>query len=213
MIKYNIVFLDFDGVLNGSDWFSEITVKDEVTGFFKRVTESSILEYFTEDLSKLEKNSACVKVKSFGRNISKYNMNNLITLLNSIDNPAVVLSTSWRNGLFLEDWNTLFSRIPGWNFDIIGVTPSEINVPVIKEVTIKEVIESMDPVRGRDIQAWLSDFNHKVNRYVILDDDPDMLESQKEFFVQTNYRTGLTEKNIQRAINIINREDVLNGGK
>lgn len=46
-------------------------------------------------------------------------------------------------------------------------------------------------VRGDEIDAWLN-AHPEVTSYAIVDDDSDMLEKQKPFFVQTDFRAGLT---------------------
>jgi hypothetical protein len=45
--------------------------------------------------------------------------------------------------------------------------------------------------RGKQIQEWL-DAHPEVKQYAIVDDDGDMLDEQRPFFVQTNVRNGLT---------------------
>ena len=199
LMKYNIVFLDFDGVLNGSDWFSEITVKDEQTGIYKRNTESSISEYFSKEW--IEKNDDYkIKITSFGRNISKYNMNNLINALSQIDDVAVVLSTSWRNVLSLESWRVLFSKIPNWNFTIFGVTLENTPEELISGVSIFDIMNNTSNTRGKEIQSWLTEFKDYYKNYIILDDDSDMLPEQMNNFLRTNYKTGLTEEDVNKVI-------------
>lgn len=57
--------------------------------------------------------------------------------------------------------------------------------------------------RGGEIQTWLD--NHpKVDNYVIIDDDHDMLDSQLYHFVQTNYEDGITELETNWCIKILN---------
>lgn len=47
--------------------------------------------------------------------------------------------------------------------------------------------------RGDEIQDWL-DRNPDVTQYAILDDDSDMLDSQKPNFFQTTWAKGLTQE-------------------
>ena len=49
---------------------------------------------------------------------------------------------------------------------------------------------SLPTKRGEEIKAWL-DAHPEVERYAILDDDPDMLGEQLRFFTQTDHREGL----------------------
>jgi hypothetical protein len=89
----------------------------------------------------------------------------------------IVVSSTWR---LWEDWETCIwgcLRQGGWpsegQYPIIGRTPRLNNVP-----------------RGLEIQTWLND-HPEVESYIILDDDSDMLEEQKPFFVHTNFNVGL----------------------
>lgn len=59
-------------------------------------------------------------------------------------------------------------------------------------------------VRGDEIKQWLSE-HPNVDKYVILDDDTDMLPEQISFFVKTNpYEDGLNEGCKEKAIEILN---------
>lgn len=49
---------------------------------------------------------------------------------------------------------------------------------------------SLPGVRGNEIKAWLAE-HPEVDRYAIVDDDPDMLPEQLPYFVQTDGREGL----------------------
>ncbi len=56
--------------------------------------------------------------------------------------------------------------------------------------------------RGDEIAEWLSR-HPEVTQYVILDDDGDMLEEQKPFFVQTDFQAGgLTMEKAKAALDI-----------
>lgn len=57
--------------------------------------------------------------------------------------------------------------------------------------------------RGMEIQAWL-DKHPEVEKYAILDDDPDMLDSQLPNFFKTSFSTGLTEETMYKVINHLN---------
>lgn len=57
-------------------------------------------------------------------------------------------------------------------------------------------------IRGDEIKEWLD--NHpEVETFVILDDDSDMREDQKPFFVQTSWKNGLQKEHVDRAVNIL----------
>ena len=95
----------------------------------------------------------------------------------------VVLSSSWRN---FED----------------GVEEVERQVVPIMEVTPN------GKSRGEEIQAWLDNqaikSNFVVEKYAILDDDRNMLESQLPNFFNTSWLTGLTEEIADKVIAHLN---------
>lgn len=58
--------------------------------------------------------------------------------------------------------------------------------------------------RGCEIEHYLNQHS-EVDNYVIIDDDQDMLLCQADNFVHTNGITGITEEDVERAIEILNR--------
>lgn len=62
--------------------------------------------------------------------------------------------------------------------------------------------------RGQEIQNWLDrEHDDLIECFVILDDDPDMLESQRPYVVQTHFEIGLTDEHVRQAIVILNRKE------
>lgn len=70
--------------------------------------------------------------------------------------------------------------------------------------------------RGVEIEHWLkynipddgNTFDPKKTveyTYCILDDDPDMLLDQKDYFIQTHGHLGLSEDDVKRVIEILNK--------
>ena len=114
----------------------------------------------------------------------------LVKRLNKLD-CEVVISSSWgcNDG---QTWKAL--RRKGFNLKVIGYTEHyEIGSDWI--------------VRGNSIKKWLEenigyDYNKKC-RYAILDDDGDMLLEQKDHFVQTDFRHGVTDEHIKKLIKIL----------
>jgi hypothetical protein len=120
----------------------------------------------------------------------------------------LVISSTWRHSGVVsmkEMWEA--RNLPG---EIIGITP-DLRWRVKEDA--REPNEQ-DYVRGDEIQAWL-DQHSQVTNYVILDDDSDMLQSQRGNFVQTSNNInhpdcidigyGLTKTCTDRAIRILNR--------
>lgn len=97
----------------------------------------------------------------------------------------LVVSSSWR---FDSDLKKLFKMV-GIQQEIFGITGI-----------------SQTRYRGFEIQNYL-DTQKDVLSYCILDDDCDMLPTQLDSFIQTDFRVGLTEDNVNKAINILNKYD------
>lgn len=57
--------------------------------------------------------------------------------------------------------------------------------------------------RGVEIQQYL-DEHPDIENYIILDDSTDMLLSQNSKFIQTDPKSGISEKDVERAIRILN---------
>ena len=74
----------------------------------------------------------------------------------------------------------------------------------MKHSTQKYLKISQTRYRGFEIQNYL-DAQKNVLSYCIL--DCDMLLTQLDNFIQTDFRVGLTEDNVNKAIKILNRYD------
>lgn len=59
--------------------------------------------------------------------------------------------------------------------------------------------------RGVEIDRWMKVNGANVTNYVILDDDDDMLYCQRNNFVNTHPMEGLSEQDVEKAIEILNR--------
>ena len=106
----------------------------------------------------------------------------------------IVLSSSWRfdhpkatGRDFIVDplMKILDRKLKEVGLDIIDVTP-----------------DLHGKKRGFEIKDWL-DRHTEVEKFVILDDDIDMLDEQKPFFVNTTFKWGLTEGLAKKAIEIL----------
>lgn len=108
-------------------------------------------------------------------------------------NAKIIISSSWRTA-GLEKMRSMWHdrKLPG---EIIDITPYD---------------ESRH--RGKEIQMWLN--NHSILKYVIIDDDTDILESQLSNFVKTSNNLdhidcvdigyGLTYECAKKAVKILN---------
>lgn len=98
----------------------------------------------------------------------------------------IVVSSTWRK---LDETRRKLKRVLGYHgLEIYSWTTTR--------------YWKLGQMRGEEVDLWLSEHSN-IENYVILDDDGDFLDSQMDHFVQTNGNVGLTEKNAERAIQIL----------
>lgn len=118
----------------------------------------------------------------------------------------IVVSSSWRHSNVEETLRTTFKNFP-FKDAIVGVTP-RLRLP-----SSQGDWHFFMPERGLEIDAYLNsltgELNHegKIN-YVILDDDPDFLWVQREHFIKTDSYKGMSEEDVEKAIKILNKDEV-----
>lgn len=112
----------------------------------------------------------------------------------------IVISSSWKtDGLDRMKKMWIERNLPG---KVIDITPSDFGMEEIDFSNPDDFVG-----RGREIQRWIQQNGSAKDRYVILDDLDDMLQSQYPFFIQTDPRIGITEIDAKKAIDILNIED------
>lgn len=123
----------------------------------------------------------------------------------------IVLSSSWRKW-DLESTIEFMKQEGFWFYDlIVGVT-----IRAYQYIDRTKKIHLSIP-RGVEIQQWIDTNIHSDNgknferkklgvdyQYVILDDDSDMLYTQRNNFIHTNSNDGLTKNECMKAIEILN---------
>ncbi len=87
----------------------------------------------------------------------------------------IVISSTWRMRLSLQDFHTIF--------DLYGWDTRDIIVGKTGEESVQ---------RGQQIKTWLNTHGKYPFHYCIIDDDSDMLDCQQPFFVKTNFKNGLS---------------------
>lgn len=111
----------------------------------------------------------------FERKICQQRIELVSSLCRSIE-AGVVVSSSWRKGRSIAELQAIFDS-RGASFTVIGKTAS------------------LTSGRGEEINHWLKLYLHpSFNRYVIIDDDGDILHCQLPHFFQTNDYDGLTQE-------------------
>lgn len=117
-------------------------------------------------------------------------------------NAKIVISSSWRmpwlrqgrpkilnpEGLMFK----LTKRLSDYNLNYIDVTP------YLRDIKYN---------RGDEIRTWLLE-HPEVKSFVILDDDSDMCEFTETNLVKTTYQHGLLQEHVDKAIEILNKEDL-----
>ena len=132
----------------------------------------------------------------------------LLNQLGEID-AEIVISSSWG---YDEGRTEKSLRECGLTLPIVGYTDHSVHY-------------NYDwACRGNEIEKWLMDNNfnntkwggdyylHTYDKYidyeyVIFDDDEDILYGQKDHFIHTNQQTGLTQRDINKAIKLLTRDE------
>lgn len=172
-----VIFLDIDGVLNSESYYvEEISIEERRDNY-------PFNEISTE------------RVK----------------LLNKIINETkagVVVSSTWRIGRTVDELQEILDK-KGFEGEVLDKT---CRFGGVSGYTIP---------RGCEIDAWLKGVGFQrinyskqeqlkylekswLNNYIIIDDDSDMLYNQREHFVKTSFKHGLTNEIAEKAIKILN---------
>ena len=140
----------------------------------------------------------------------------LLSLKGFIDKEKVALL----NMLKPYDVEVVISSSWGYNDDTVkALKACGLELPIIGGT---EHFYSDWMCRGNEIAKWLVDtfdeynvytgkasqYSGKDYEYVILDDDDDMLMCQKDNFIHVDRNTALTEENINKAIDILERKNL-----
>jgi hypothetical protein len=136
----------------------------------------------------------------YGDNIDNYNAEidfpdcdidqNAVNTLKEIvlkTNAKVVISSTWRHNYYAF----LVARLGKEGIEVISKTGKN---------------DCSDCVRGNLIAKWLNDngYNRNFDRYVILDDDRDMLLCQKNNFIHIDSKFGLDSCYVDSIVKILN---------
>lgn len=115
------------------------------------------------------------------------NLRNIILTTNC----QIVISSTWRKSFFVDTFNKIF-KLYGLPQCVVGTTP---------------VLYTFKLTRGNEIKKYIDE--NQINDYIIIDDDGDMLDEQKPFFIRTKHSIGLSSDDAKKAIEILNKSNEL----
>ena len=114
----------------------------------------------------------------------------------------IVVESSWKY-LGLDAMKELWKvrSLPG---KIIDITPSSVSDEHLLNIDLENIDTSILYCKGMEIASWLSEQERQDIRYVIIDDEYVILDSQLPHFILTNPYEGITEEQANKAISILN---------
>jgi hypothetical protein len=143
-------------------------------------------------------NASSKEIKShdeYGQLFFYHNCNALKKIIDETG-AKIVISSTWR--LSGECEMKALWKHRNLAGEIIGITPTETTIVESGEAEFFDMVS-----RGMEIQYWIKQNNFTGN-YVIIDDVDDMLKEHEKFFILTNGFIGLTFKDADKAISILN---------
>jgi hypothetical protein len=150
-------------------------------------------------------NVYCEGRDEYGCTFHKHFEDNLRWIIEETGAKIVISSTWRRDGLDVMQNLWKHRNLPG---EVIDITPTEVDVVEYGTCEFYDLVD-----RGHEIQQWIND--HDIVNYVIIDDDNDMLPSQRGNFVRTannkdhsdcvDIGYGLTRKCSEKVIEILNK--------
>lgn len=113
----------------------------------------------------------------------------------------IVISSSWKfSGL--ESMQAMWRerKLPG---KVIDITPNTVS----DEILLKADPEELDkmPLKGYDIEEWLSKNGEQVKNYIILDDENNFLPYQWSNLIRTNPEYGISKEDAEITIKYFNQ--------
>lgn len=129
---------------------------------------------------------------------------NRIKLLKEIidtTSAKVVLSSTWRIGWFDRDYG-LFGR------NAEDFTKLENKLKESDITFISRTPRLSSGYRGEEIKTWIDNWKgESVESFIIIDDDADM-KPFMDRLVQTSFNKGLQQKNVDKAIKLLNGKGI-----
>lgn len=184
----NVIFLDFDGVLNGYNFWTDFGWKIACSTHCKKIKD--LYRKITDPFGIHRR-----KVRLLAKIVHK-------------TNARVVLTSSWRNKV----WDISYDTMEG-NARKLSDLFNKYNIAIFGIV-----LKLPDGDRCDEISKWLSDHKGEVDNFVILDDERSMLENfvgkglvqtssvKKGELIMGHWKenTGLKRKHVRQACKILN---------
>ncbi len=125
---------------------------------------------------------------------------NKIKLLKEIINRTgakIVLSSAWRIGWF--DRDNGMSTLNADDFTRLEEKLRSSGITFLSRTPIAK-----HGYRGAEIYQWIKEWNGEtIERFVIIDDDNDM-KPYMDRLVQTSFNYGLQQRNVEKAVKLLN---------
>lgn len=117
-------------------------------------------------------------------------------------NAKIVIESSWKY-LGLEAMQEMWSvrQLPG---QVIDITPSSVSDQWLLSANLDDINPAMGHCKGMEIASWMAEHAGSDARYVIIDDEYVILDSQLPHFILTNPYDGITEELADKSISILN---------
>lgn len=117
-------------------------------------------------------------------------------------NADIVVESSWKY-LGLDAMKELWEvrKLPG---RIIDITPFTISDEYLLSSDLVNIHPSILHCKGIEIASWLSEYETEDIRYVIIDDEYVILDSQLPHFILINPYEGITEEQAKQVISMLN---------
>ena len=117
-------------------------------------------------------------------------------------NADIVVESSWKY-LGLDAMKELWEvrKLPG---RIIDITPFTISDEYSLSSDLVNIHPSILHCKGIEIASWLSEYKTEDIRYVIIDDEYVILDSQLPHFILINPYEGITEEQAKQVISMLN---------
>ena len=114
-------------------------------------------------------------------------------LLNSLNEPKVVLSSTWRNGIARDGTTAV-------HIDDLIKTLEPAGIESLDKTGV-----APDGSRTKEIEHYLR--RHSEDSYIILDDDPELFEQRENtpHLYLISAKTGLTDTDVKRILKLLTK--------